>query len=139
MNEKYKSALGLAAIILGVGISWMVIMYFIKPITQNVNIKIEKITSEIEVTNVNKSAKFYNIVLLNKRSDSLSSEKLNRLLNGNEIGLIETKDVFKSKLSIKVNNIESYKMYLEKNKIPFDVEDTTLIFYDPDSNKIIAK
>lgn len=139
MNEKFKSSLGLAAIILGIGIAWLIIGKMIRPMIKNDRILVQQVYFELETNDINESTEFYEMLFPDSDIDSISVNERIIRLNNFELSIIQVKNVFRSKLNIKVKNLANFESHLKKNEIIFRTEDSKINFYDPDTNLIVVR
>lgn len=139
MIEKYKSALGLAAIIIGVGIAWIIVGKMLVPLVERSKVEIKNIYFEIEVSNIKESEVFYKDLLVNSIVDSVSEDSRMLTVKRSKVNLKQVHNVFRHKLNVEVNNIDHIKEYVTEKNIQHTMIDSTLNVLDPDSNLIIFK
>ena len=135
MIEKLKGSLGLAAIIIGIGIAWVIIGNFIKNDIGSGKMVINKVYFEIEISDIKNSERFYSGLFGKKiLANSLIQIK------HTTVKLVKTgpEKINRSKMVLK---IENYKEIIKKlsNDFYFENPDSLAKIFDPDSNLIILK
>ena len=135
MIDKFKSSLGLAAIIIGIGIAWVIIGSFIKQENSGKKIIFHSVNFELEISDKQKSEEFYS-----KLFDRKIQIGDNNYVNNTGIKLIqvELENIYKSKVVIKSKNYDQTVKFLKTNFNPVMTDSLTYLF-DPDSNLLVFK
>lgn len=139
MNAKFKSSIGLAAIIIGIGISWMIVGKVISPMIKSNKLRVQSIKSVLDVKNIKEGTRFYEKVFSGCEIDSLQTDERKIKINSSEFYLVKTEKVYKSRLNVKVSSLKNFEDRLKSEKIDYTAKEKSISFYDPDSNLVLVK
>jgi len=136
---KLKGFLGLAAIIAGIGILWIIVGKLISPVIEHNKIRVIDIYTEIDTKNIKKGTEFYKTIFTSCKVDSLSEIKRKIKINNRHFIIRQTQTPYRSRLNIKVSSVKNLGEVLLSEKIKFNSNNKTLSFYDRDSNLVFIK